>query len=83
MRPSRPRAAAPVHAVLLMVLALLAAPTAATAAVPPAADEVVAHTVLVGAPGLAWSDITEETTPWLTVLAESPDIRAVEGIGPG
>ena len=77
MTPRPPRVAAPVLVVLLVVLALLAAPAAATAAVPPAADEVVAHTVLVGAPGLAWSDITEETTPRLTVLAEDAAVGSM------
>jgi hypothetical protein len=55
-------------AVLGPLLAAVA-PPGAEASAPPAETAPPAHTVLVGAPGLAWSDITPETTPWLDIVA--------------
>ncbi len=57
---------------LAALLGPVLAPSPAVAGTPvasPAADPVPTHTVLVGAPGLAWSDITPGTTPWLDMVA--------------
>ena len=64
-------------ALLLGSLGLLAVPPVAAAPTHPTADEAPAHTVLVGAPGLAWSDVDEETTPALWQLATDGSVGSM------
>ncbi len=62
---------------VLVAAAALLVPAVPASADPVAPAAVPAHTVVVGAPGLAWSDVTEETTPWLTILAEAGSVGSM------
>jgi hypothetical protein len=67
-RTTPARAPGYVVALVLAAIGVLATVPAAGASAP-GVDEPPAVTVLVGAPGLAWSDIDERTTPELWTLA--------------
>jgi hypothetical protein len=64
-------------AVLLAVLAVLAGLGSGSAAAAAGDDYAADRVVVVGVPGLAWSDVTEEQTPELWALAEESPIGAM------